>query len=228
MILLIILGYILLFLLAILLLVLIVPIDYGFKVFKYENTAFRGKISWLWGLVKADFTTASSEPKTMEIKLLGFPISLNLNKEEKTKKKAKKQKEKKVDKGRSKGEVLLYKEFFNRELLEVMLSTIKKLLQRLKPRKFILKGTYGFDDPYYTGIITAMASSLYPMMRNYSTIEIVPSFGETKLEGETKIQGRIIVVLFLFIMLRLVLAKPMRRIIKLLLNKKKEEKNYAN
>ncbi|MCC5911682.1 MAG: DUF2953 domain-containing protein [Clostridiaceae bacterium] len=217
------LGYIFLFFLALLLLVLVVPVDYDLIASKYENIKFKGSIRWFWSLKKMDFFVVSTDPKVVSIRLLGFPISIDLSEEEK-KKTSKKQKEKKV---KSKDKFSLSKEHFTSELLDVVLSTIKDILHRMKPNRFTLKGTYGFDDPYYTGIMLAIVSSLSSLFNDYP-IDLAPSFGEAKLEGEGEIQGRVIVILFLTIMLKLILSKPIRKIIKTLFNKKKEEKKHVN
>ncbi|ABR49079.1 hypothetical protein Amet_2929 [Alkaliphilus metalliredigens QYMF] len=233
MILLAILRYLLLFLLAILLLILIIPVDYHLMASKDLVVTFKGHIGWFWHLVKVDFTIINNSPKAIRIKLLGLPISIHTSGEErktyKKKQESKKPKKKKTTKKKVKykNKFPLAWEHVTRELLDVIFLAIKRVLHHLKPKKFRLEGVYGFDDPYYTGIILAITSSLQPLF-NDSPLEITPSFGETKLEGELEVHGRIIVILFLWIVLQLTLSKPIRKILKILFIKEKEEKKHVN
>lgn len=217
-----------LFLLVILMLILIIPIDYNLEISKYADVILKGRIGCFWRLLKINLTIVMTKSKIIDVKILGFPISLRPKRKEKSKKIHNKQLENEMQQKKDKRNFSLSMKYFSKDLLNAILVTFKDILKHLKPTGFTLKATYGFDDPYYTGLLLVITSSLYPLVKDSSTIEIIPSFEETTIKGEMDLQGRIVVILLVLIILKLIFQKPIRRIIKMLFNKKKEEKRYVN
>ncbi len=71
----------------------------------------------------------------------------------------------------------------------LLLSRVVRLLSELKPRKGNGYVRIGMDDPYSTGQAMQAAAFLYPFYAE--TIELIPDFDQSILEGELDIGGRI-------------------------------------
>lgn len=64
-----------------------------------------------------------------------------------------------------------------------------RLLKFLRPKKFMLRTRFGFEDPYHTGQVLALLSVIYPFVGGQLSVE--PDFEKRVLEGELFIKGKI-------------------------------------
>lgn len=87
-----------------------------------------------------------------------------------------------------------------------------KLLKRIKPKKFNLKGEIGFKDPSLTGYLAAIYSSFYPYLEKI--LQVHMDFEEEVLEGQIYVKGKITLGYFLFFALSLIIKKEIRQSIK--------------
>lgn len=82
------------------------------------------------------------------------------------------------------------------------------LLKKLKPKKFLAKIHFGFEDPCMTGKLLAGVSMLYPFLGK--DVEVSPDFERQVLEGNLKIIGRIRVSCFARLLWKLIWCKEVR------------------
>lgn len=89
-----------------------------------------------------------------------------------------------------------------------LLSEIKKLFKKLKPKA--LKGhiLFGFDDPSITGKVLGCISLFYPYIEKNLTI--TADFENKKLVGNININGRLRISMFLAFLLNLIINKNVR------------------
>ncbi len=87
-----------------------------------------------------------------------------------------------------------------------------RLLKRLRPKKFIVKARFGFEDPSLTGKILAASSLIYPFTEDH--MELVPDFENQVLEGRLTIKGRIYVIHFVCLAWNLFWCKQVRMLYK--------------
>lgn len=83
--------------------------------------------------------------------------------------------------------------FLKNDVHKVAYQILKKeiliFLKHLRPRTLQGHIRFGMEDPYNTGRILALLSSLYPFYGD--KVQIYPEFDQVVLEGELKMKGRI-------------------------------------
>ena len=67
---------------------------------------------------------------------------------------------------------------------------------------------FGFEDPYITGKVLAGAAILYPFTAEH--IDLEPDFEQAIIEGDIEIKGRIRLIYFVVIGIKLILNKNIR------------------
>lgn len=212
-------------LLVLLSIVCCIPFEYAFSGQKYETYFLEGKISWIFGGLKAGIVMKSYKKMVFSLKLLNFDMLSHYT--EKKKEKVAQEKDKAIQKEKKrKNSKLNIREFLNKELLEVIFRFAAEIFNHLKPRTLLMQGSIGFDDPYYTGIFWGGLNILYPLLKDFD-IQVVPIFHEEKLEGHFAIRGRIIIGVLILLAIKLLLSKPGRNVILHLMKSKKEEKAYV-
>lgn len=108
-----------------------------------------------------------------------------------------------------------YRAFLEREDFRRSVSLCRKQLfyvwRKVRPRRFKVRGRFGFDDPSVTGRILAYAGMLYPLLGKDMMIE--PDFERKILVGSLLIKGRITVVTFVRAFCVLYFNRDVRRMI---------------
>lgn len=89
-----------------------------------------------------------------------------------------------------------------------VLSEVKRLIIRMKPRQLQGSVTFGFEDPALTGKVLAGLSVLYPYFSE--NLEIDPRFAEKLLMGKIDIKGSIAIRIFASLGVRLLFNKNIR------------------
>lgn len=92
--------------------------------------------------------------------------------------------------------------------LGVLKTELKKLIRYLLPTRIRARIHFGFDDPADTGITLGAISTVYGFFPK--GIDLEPDFAEKVLEGEWKLRGRIRLIYFIRLALRLLLKKENR------------------
>lgn len=83
-----------------------------------------------------------------------------------------------------------------------------KLLRRIKPKKFIVKARFGFEDPALTGKILAVLCMIYPFTEDH--MELIPDFEKQVLDGRVTIKGKLHIIHFIRMIWNLVWCKHIR------------------
>lgn len=91
------------------------------------------------------------------------------------------------------------------------IQTLKRLLKRLRPRRFTGKVRFGFEDPSVTGKVLAVISMIAPFWEG--SIDVEPEFDEKILTGELEIAGSIAVWKFAAFAVSLLMDKNIRKTI---------------
>ena len=107
-------------------------------------------------------------------------------------------------------------------LLRTLIKVLKKLLGHIRPREFKGNVTFGFEDPYQTGLVLAGAESCYPLWCR--SVVIAPDFTQKTLEGDLMLRGRIFLSYVVWQALKVLFDKDVKRAIKFL----KQEKERTN
>ncbi len=204
-----------LFLLILLAALLFIPFGYMFAGRKYESAAVRSSISWLFGLVRITYKKSIGSKGHLILQLLGLNFKLNPKKGKQDKQELE---EEKQNKKQSAGSM----RFLNKDFINSIFKAFIDLFNHIKPKRFYLEGRFGFEDPYYT----AMGSALLKILRlHLKDIQINARavFDEEVLEGRLLISGRMVLIRVFYIALKLYSKKHVRRVIK-----PKEAKLYVN
>lgn len=90
-----------------------------------------------------------------------------------------------------------------------LLAEAKKLLRRLKPKKFDADIRFGFEDPSVTGKVLAGISMIYPMICEHA--EIYPDFSQKILQGNVFLKGHVRVAPFAAMLWNMLLNPHVRR-----------------
>lgn len=108
----------------------------------------------------------------------------------------------------------------NKKLLKRLYREIKELLKYLAPKK--VRGTFAFGtgDPSSTGLVTGLIS-LFPIAYQEG-VYVTPDFEEKRLAADFFVKGRIRVIYFLRLFLRLYQDKELKRMWKQIHRLKKE------
>ncbi len=211
------LGYILMALLVLLVLILIMPI--GFKVYgqKYEKIFFKASFKWFMGAVGFCFIKDCSQEAVMYIRILCFKKKIDISKFNKKDEKQEDKKEKVKEKDKTRN-------YLDSSFLSCAFECLKKVLNHIKPKIFVIEGRVGFEDPYVTGILCTILNVFNCELKK-ANIKVITVFDDKIFEGKCLIQGRVVVAYLAYIALKLYLSRPVR------INKKqkfKEVKSYVN
>jgi len=197
MIILVILGYILAAIFLLLTLILIVPFEFEIDAQKDENLFVKASVSWFFKFFGCDYTNVYSQKADMYIRILGFQKRINISKTNK-KKKIDKEKTEKKDASRN---------YLDSEFLKCAFKCIKKLLKHIKPKKFLIDGRVGFEDPYITGISCAILN-VFSKELKVANISVNTVFDEEIFEIKGLIQARVVLAYVAYLALRLYLSRP--------------------
>lgn len=110
---------------------------------------------------------------------------------------------------RQKPGLSLATKILNRELLNEVLGYIKRLFKSLRLR-LQLSGVYGAGDPALTGMLVGLMAALHTEDR--FNLDLAPDFSGPVLDVAGETSGRIVPIAILWHTLRLVLAKPARKL----------------
>lgn len=99
----------------------------------------------------------------------------------------------------------------NQFAVKEIFRTLGKLLKHIRPRKLKVKGRLGFDDPAQTGQVFGIIGMLMPLYGEHIQLEAV--FDEKIMEGELYLSGRIRIGTLLWLAIRLVTRREVRRLI---------------
>ena len=91
-------------------------------------------------------------------------------------------------------------------------TQLMRIAKSLSPQKFQVNLHLGFEDPAVLGEILAVWGMLYPF--HQGRVDIVPEFGQTILEGDILLKGKISLFVYLKVALILFFDKNIKQLIK--------------
>jgi hypothetical protein len=186
---------ILLIIFVLLLMLLFIRFNYALKVRINEEMTGMVISKWLFGLLKIEVFKAGVKP---QVKVYLSRLCIYSSKMKFTKKKSKK--------------IKTPFEFPEKEFIIDMLVLIKEVFNVIKPTTFIVRGSYGFEDPAITGITSA---TICMMQQNIPSCKIflTPIFEDEIIDIEIEIAGNIKAFIVVYFVIKFIFKKEVRNII---------------
>jgi hypothetical protein len=114
--------------------------------------------------------------------------------------------------------IAYYQEIVESDVFQNSLRLCKdeliRVLKRLRPQKMQADLIIGMADPATTGQILAVWGMLYPFIGEH--VNIVGDFEQTRIEGQAFIKGRISIITFVRIVVRIYFNQDVKKLLKLL------------
>lgn len=200
---------ILICIMLLLLAILIIPVKYkvNARINKEDeedkwHAEYTGDVKLLFGFIKIKFMYNEEKPK-FQVRLFGIPILKKATtKKATTKNKKAKKKEKKNRKH----------EFPRVEFMKKCWIFLKDILGIIKPRRFIIEGFYGFDDPSVTGAVCAISGIIKPLIP-FCRINLGPVFDEESCDVKINIDGGFFIIEAVYKTLRFIFRKDIRKVL---------------
>lgn len=120
---------------------------------------------------------------------------------------------------------LLTSELFERTFARCKKKVIR-LLKSILPRKGDIRLEMGFDDPYTTGEVLAIAGILYPVIGEY--VHIYGNFDESVIRGGGYVKGRIYLVMVVMLGLYYLTDRDLKKTIRLFKKEPVKKKNHRS
>ena len=188
---------ILILFLALILLLLFVPFKYSIRASHNENCFFCGaKVSWLFGLFRLGYDNKD----LFNVRLFGILIKVKNGDEkeqggvEENKVKERKSKRKITKKG-----------------VKYLVECFADIVKRYRPKKFLISGQLGFEDPSITGFLQGLVSSF---RIPFSMEKLKFRYDEEIYDGTVYVGGKLTLYYLVFTFLKLFLYEPTRVILK--------------
>jgi hypothetical protein len=175
---------------------LAMPVDYSISA--AAKGSLKADAYVRWALLKASVLVLNRSAQ-VRIYLLGRELKLR-----RAEKKIKDKKKEKKRNWRSRKPGM---EFFREAI-----SFLKEILYALKPGEVNVKGRYGFDDPADTAVLSSLIMGVCSCLPG-ANIELCPVFDSEVIDMSLLISGRLAPITLVFIALRYLLKKEVRRVI---------------
>lgn len=104
----------------------------------------------------------------------------------------------------------ILKKHFSRMFLSCLLSYLKDIFIIIKPSRIKIHGTYSFQDPSITGILSGfilIANNVIP----FTNISLQPSFDGEKININADISGQILLLTIILKTLKFILKREVRK-----------------
>ncbi len=191
-------GYLLAGFLALTAVFLFLPINYELNGYKYDAYKLEAVISCCRQNFQLLFTKNSKQKPETVLIILGI-ASFNFQR-------SKIKKRPRTKTYRKKTKLYWNKIFFKRDLQSKLFVFIQKIWLHIRPKQVKFKGVIGFQDPYYTGLVSALINAFYPLPQK---IDLETVFDREIIEGTFKIQGRIIIGYIILLAFRFLFSLPL-------------------
>ena len=203
--------WIFLILLFLLVLFLFLPIRYWIEGTTGSQTEVYAKITWFFRLLSVCYSYTSAEtvffakigPYTIPLNLL--PASSKRNAQQKA-----------VEASFKLSDIRpLLTSLDIKSIISLGIILIKKLMKRMKPKRFKLYGIIGFGDPCSTGQFLALYEAVVGAARLRSAIDLQGDFIKKKFALELNMAGCFTIASMIGPMIWFILQKPVRNAIKI-------------
>lgn len=202
--------YLLLFLLGLALLLLIIPVNYRGQVLTAEG--FRAQLAFGWaGKLLGISAEIEGEDYNITLRMLNKRVLKLKGKGQEGKKEKSEEKTEKKEKNKTKKGPGL-KEITDRTLIDEILKYFKGVLNIVKPKYMHLYGTYGFDDPSLTGMVSGAAAIIKAMIP-HARVGLYPDFTRVIIDLDLCAEGSMTVGSLAYQTIRTALKKPVRKIL---------------
>jgi hypothetical protein len=203
--------YLLLFLIGLILILLIIPVNYRGQVLTAEGFRVQLALGWAGRLFGIN-AEIEGEAYDITLRVLNKKVYKLKNNEQTEKKEQPEQKTEKKEKDKKKKTGLKLKELTDRTLINEILEYFKRVLNIVKPKYIHLYGTYGFDDPSVTGIVSGAAAVIKAMIP-HAKVGLYPDFTQEIIDLDLLAEGSMTVGSLAYQTIRTVLKKPVRKIL---------------
>ncbi|MGI6584572.1 MAG: DUF2953 domain-containing protein [Gracilibacteraceae bacterium] len=203
--------YVLLFLLGLAALLLIIPINYRGQVLTAGGLRTQLNLSWAGRLFGIN---AEIEGQDLDITLqvLGKNTYNVKSKGTGTKKEKPEQKPEKAEKEKKEQRRPSLRELTDKAVINEILGYFKRVLNIAKPKYVHLYGTYGFDDPSLTGMVSGAAAIIKAIIPN-ARVGLYPDFTREVLDLDFRAEGSMTVGSLAYQTIKTALKKPVRKIL---------------
>ncbi|MGE5631832.1 MAG: DUF2953 domain-containing protein [Caulobacteraceae bacterium] len=207
-----ILADLLLTVLGLIVLLLVIPFNYSGQVLVSEGYKVRCSFGWAW---KALNIIADVEDEDVDVSLHVFNKRVYKLKSGRTaakedQGKTEEEKQKKKEKKEKRGFDI--RDFTKKELIEEIFEYIKRIIRIAKPKYMHLYGTYGFDDPSLTGMISGIVGIIRGLVPD-AKLHLTPVFDEEIFDLDFRAEGSVAVGSIAYQTVRTALKKPIRKIL---------------
>lgn len=206
--------------LLLMLALLVIPFYFKLELGKNDRLYYSGSLNWLWGRIT--FVLRNNSGSLTIGRLTLKTVSFNNRPRDSKTTEAKKEN---VKRKNILPAVKTAGQYINRELIALCLKAIKRSLSALSLK---IKGesTFGFEDPSLTGLILGFIS--FAGINKQPKLILTPDFERPVFEGNLSLRGKIPMGKLLLIIIKFMLARPVRRIWLAALRRKKEVKKNVS
>ena len=190
---------------------LFAPVHYRVEGNTGQDTRVSAKISWLFWLLRI-FYNYGPEKSDITIKIGPYKLP-KLSKDKPPKKKLKKEKTG-FSMNFSDTKSLLTK-LDIKTIISLGKILIKKLLRKIGPKRFLLQGVVGFDDPCTTGQFIGLYEAATGAAGLRDKFDLKGDYYQKKFSFDLKMSGRFAIASLLWPLIWFLLQKPVRNAIKL-------------
>ena len=96
-------------------------------------------------------------------------------------------------------------------VIELITNKVILLINKIKPKNMKTEISYGFDDAYNTGILSAIFAPIASITKG--KFNLFPNFKQNGFKAETKITGSIIILSIVKAAIEILLDKKFRIIV---------------
>lgn len=195
--------YLLLFLISILILLLAMPIYYTLSGIKEDMVIIKAQIFGPLKWICLTFKMRDMTEKKLGVRFLGIPIKIKDNKKDApigSKVKRNNKGKKTRENGRKPAE----------GIPAGIVNLIVRALRHIKPRRLEVKGRYGFNDPYHTGIACSLINTIIPHKDKYN-VNLIPVFDEEVIEGKFITEGYIVPVYLFWLFIKVFVLSRLKK-----------------
>lgn len=202
-------------LVSLFLIVALIPFNYVFAGRLQETIS--GKFELRYGFLRAVMARTEQGNNVFRISL--FNIALKGDKGGKREKREAKKEDRAVDKKeKKKANWRLISSMLDRDFLGEIIKTAGRILKSCCPKVFQISGVVGFQDPYYTGLLSAV-KGVWP------DIDIEPDFTREIYDLVFHVEGKIIILTIIYHVIRFLLSSEGRHLLRRIWQEKKREKS---
>ena len=162
--------------------VVAVPLKYNAHAYVNDERAeYAACVKLIMGLIMIKILYDSAKP-VIEVRLFGIRIiKKTIEKHDYSNKRTK-------NKNNEKFKMSSLKEYF---------EFFKDIVRIIKPKEFVVEGTYGFEDPGVTGVVCSVYYMIKPLVRS-CRINLKPVFNEECFDIKAHMSGQFIIIKVLY------------------------------